>query len=98
MSSSRYTVTWLPEVDAALVEYWMNADAVERQRVTRLVNHIDRILGHLPERQGEPDPLDPTLRVWFTSDFPPPVRVAFGVWPADRLVRVARLAFFRQRA
>lgn len=98
MISPRYTVVWLPGIEKGLTTYWVRADSAERERITKVVHLIDRVLSMAPERQGSPDALEPDVRLWEVLDFPPCVRVAFRLSAEGRLVRVIRLSFYRTPA
>lgn len=97
MIAPRFTVIWLPDVEAGLADYWSAADSRERSRATDVVHVIDRVLALAPENQGTPDDLEPGVRIWVFRDVPPPVRVAFRLSMKDRLVHVIRVTFFDAR-
>ena len=80
---TRYTLTWLEDVQNQLAQLWI--DAPDKQAVTNAVNEIDRELAIDADRKGEP--VAEGLRTLYA----PPVHVLFSVREEDRIVEVVRV-------
>jgi plasmid stabilization system protein ParE len=80
---SRYTVTWLKDVEGDLARIWVAAS--DRQAVARAADAADAELAVDAERKGT------ALSEGLRSLYVPPLHVLFTVRQGDRLVEVVRV-------
>jgi len=80
---SRYTVTWLKEVEGDLARLWMGSP--DRPAVATAANLIDLELAYDAGRKGN------TVSEGLRSFYVPPLYVLYTVREADRLVELVSL-------
>ena len=82
----RFTVVWSPEAEDELIQLWMAAP--DRNRLTQVVNAIERQLARQPFSVGE-SRADNSQRVAFE----PPIGMLFTIWPDDQIVRIVHIGW-----